>query len=140
MPGVSCDGDGMPVYLTILAVLDLILGILLYVTIRQIQTITTAMDAIDKMACDAKAMADSNSRKINDCYTGIQQIKQMGDELQEFKAAQTKRDINIGKLYIDLYGDIELCKRDNATTYELAAECRNELARMHMAERKVTAD
>lgn len=62
----------------------------------------------------------------------VQQIKQMGDELQEFKAAQTKRDINIGKLYMDLYGDIELCKRDNATTYELAAECRNELTRQHM--------
>lgn len=77
-----------------LACLDLILGILLYVT--------------------------------------VQQIKQMGDELQEFKAAQTKRDINIGKLYMDLYGDIELCKRDNATTYELAAECRNELTRLHM--------
>ena len=85
-----------------LATLDLILGILLYVTIRQ--------------------------------------IKQMGDELQEFKAAQTKRDINIGKLYMDLYDDIELCKRDNATTYELAAECRNELARIHMAERKETAE
>jgi len=64
----------MPVYLTILAVLDLVLGILLYVTIRQIHTLTTAMDAIDKMACEAKAMADSNSRKINDCYTGIQLI------------------------------------------------------------------
>lgn len=70
----------------------------------------------------------------------VQQIKQMGDELQEFKAAQTKRDINIGKLYMDLYGDIELCKRDNATTYELAAECRNELTRQHMAMRKETAE
>lgn len=69
-------------------------------------------------------------------YVTVQQIKQMGDELQEFKAAQTKRDINIGKLYMDLYGDIELCKRDNATTYELAAECRNELTRQHMAARK----
>lgn len=85
----------------ILALLDLVLGILLYVTIRQIQTITAAMDAIDKMACEAKAMADRNGRKINDCYTGIQ-----------------------------------LIKRDTNEAYQLAAECRNELARLHMAERK----
>ncbi|WP_102341272.1 hypothetical protein [Galactobacillus timonensis] len=55
-----------------LAVIDFILGILLYVTIRQIQTLTTAMDAIDKMACDAKAKAERNSRRIEDCYKGIQ--------------------------------------------------------------------
>ena len=55
-----------------LATLDLILGILLYVTIRQIQTLTAAMDAIDKMACDAKAKAERNSRRIEDCYKGIQ--------------------------------------------------------------------
>ena len=84
-----------------LAALDAILGILLYVTIRQIQTITAAMDAIDKMACDAKDMADHNSRKIEDCYTGIQ-----------------------------------LISRDTSKAYSLAAECRNELTRMHMAERK----
>ncbi|MCI6068201.1 MAG: hypothetical protein MR707_08275 [Galactobacillus timonensis] len=94
-----------PALIGILAVLDLILGILLYVTIRQIQTITTAMDAIDKMACEAKAKADSNSRKINDCYTGIQ-----------------------------------LISRDTSEAYTLAAECRNELARMHMAERKENAE
>ena len=76
----------MPVYLTILAVLDLILGILLYVTIRQIQTLTAAMDAIDKMSCDAKAMADSNSRKINDCYTGIQLISRDTSEAYSLAA------------------------------------------------------
>ena len=95
----------MPVYLTILAVLDLILGILLYVTIRQIQTITAALDAIDKMACETKAKADSNSRRIEDCYTAIQ-----------------------------------LCSRDTSEAYTLAAECRNELARLHMKERKETAE
>ena len=88
-----------------LAALDAILGILLYVTIRQIQTITAAMDAIDKMACETKAKADSNSRKINDCYTGIQ-----------------------------------LISRDTSEAYTLAAECRNELARMHMAQRKENAE
>lgn len=91
----------MPVTLIILALLDLVLGILLYVTIRQIHTITAAMDAIDKMSCEAKATADSNSSKINDCYTGIQ-----------------------------------LISRDTSEAYTLAAECRNELARMHMNERK----
>lgn len=95
----------MPVTLIILALLDLVLGILLYVTIRQMQTLTTAMDAIDKMTCEAKAMADSNSRKINDCYKGIQ-----------------------------------LISRDTSEAYTLAAECRNELARMHMAERKEGAN
>lgn len=84
-----------------LAVLDLILGILLYVTIRQIQIINQAMPGIDKMACDAKAKAERNSRRIEDCYTGIQ-----------------------------------LIKRDTSEAYTLAAECRNELARMHMAARK----
>ena len=88
-----------------LAALDAILGILLYVTIRQIQTLTTAMDAIDKMACDAKAKAERNSRRIEDCYKGIQ-----------------------------------LCSRDTSEAYTLAAECRNELARMHMAERKENAE
>ena len=95
----------MPVALIILALLELGFGILLYVTIRQIQTITTAMDAIDKMACDAKAKAERNSRRIEDCYTAIQ-----------------------------------LCSRDTSEAYTLAAECRNELARMHMAERKETAE
>ena len=95
----------MPVYLTILAVLDLILGILLYVTIRQIQTITTAMNAIDKMSCEAKAKAERNSRRIEDCYTAIQ-----------------------------------LCSRDTSEAYTLAAECRNELTRLHMAERKENAE
>lgn len=95
----------MPVTLIILALLDLVLGILLYVTIRQIQTITAAMDAIDKMACEAATKADSNSRKINDCYTGIQ-----------------------------------LISRDTSEAYTLAAECRNELARLHMAQRKETAE
>ena len=95
----------MPVTLAILAALDLVLGVLLYVTIRQIQTITAAMDAIDKMACDAKATADSNSRKINDCYTGIQ-----------------------------------LISRDTSEAYSLAAECRNELARLHIAMRKETSN
>jgi hypothetical protein len=89
----------------VVAAVEIALGVLLYVTIRQIQTITAAMDAIDKMACEAKAMADSNSRKINDCYKGIQ-----------------------------------LISRDTSEAYTLAAECRNELARMHMAERKEGAN
>lgn len=84
-----------------LAALDLILGILLYVTIRQIQTITAAMDAIDKMACEAATKADRNSRKIDDCCKAIQ-----------------------------------LISRDTSEAYQLAAECRNELTRLHMAERK----
>ena len=95
----------MPVTLIILALLDLVLGILLYVTIKQIQTITAALDAIDKMACDAKAKSERNSRRIEDCYKGIQ-----------------------------------LCSRDTSEAYTLAAECRNELARLHMAERKENAE
>ena len=95
----------MPVTLIILALLDLILGILLYVTIKQIHTITTAMDAIDKMSCEAKAKSERNSRRIEDCYTGIQ-----------------------------------LISRDTSEAYTLAAECRNELTRLHMAERKEGAN
>ena len=85
----------------ILAVLDLILGILLYVTIRQIQIINQATQGIDKMACDAAAKADRNAHKVEDCYRAIQ-----------------------------------LISRDTGEAYKIAAECRNELARLHMAARK----
>lgn len=97
----------MPVSLIVgvVAAVEIALGVLFYVTIRQIQTLTTAMDAIDKMACDAKAKSERNSRRIEDCYKGIQ-----------------------------------LCSRDTSEAYTLAAECRNELARMHMAERKENAE
>ena len=84
-----------------LATLDLILGILLYVTIRQIQTITAALDAIDKKACEAATKADRNGHRIEDCCKAIQ-----------------------------------LISRDTSEAYTLAAECRNELARLHMNERK----
>lgn len=84
-----------------LAVLDLILGILLYVTIRQIQIINQAMPGIDKIACLAAANADRNSHKIEDCYRAIQ-----------------------------------LISRDTGEAYKIAAECRNELVRLHMAARK----
>ena len=70
----------------ILAVLDLILGILLYVTIRQIQIIDQTIQGIDKMACDAKDMAEHNSRKINDCYTGIQLIRRDTSEAYSLAA------------------------------------------------------
>jgi len=76
----------MPVTLIILALLDLVLGILLYVTIRQIQTITAAMDAIDKMACDAKAKAERNSRRIEDCYKAIQLISRDTSEAYQLAA------------------------------------------------------
>ena len=89
----------------VVAAVEIALGVLLYVTIRQIQTLTTAMDAIDKMSCNAKAKSERNSRRIEDCYKGIQ-----------------------------------LCSRDTSEAYTLAAECRNELARLHMAERKGTAE
>lgn len=36
----------------------------------------------------------------------------------------------------DCYTGIQLIKRDTNEAYQLAAECRNELARLHMAERK----
>lgn len=62
----------MPVYLTILAVLDLTLGILLYVTIRQIKTITAALDAIDKKACEAARTADHNDYRIDDMFARVQ--------------------------------------------------------------------
>lgn len=84
-----------------LAVLDLILGILLYVTVRQIQNINRSTHVIDKIACDAAAKADRNSHKIEDCYRAIQ-----------------------------------LISRDTSEAYKIAAECRNELTRMHMAARK----
>ena len=89
--------------IAILAVLDLILGILLYVTIRQIQTITAALDAIDKKACEAARKADRNSHRIEDCCKAIQ-----------------------------------LISRDTDEAYKIAAECRNELTRQHMAARKET--
>lgn len=85
----------------ILAVLDLILGVLLYVAIRQIQIIDQTIQGIDKMACDAAANADRNSHKIEDCYRAIQ-----------------------------------LISRDTGEAYKIAAECRNELTRLHMAARK----
>ena len=97
----------MPVSLIVgvVAAVEIALGVLFYVTIRQIQTITTAMDAIDKMACEAVTKADRNSHRIEDCYKAIQ-----------------------------------LISRDTSEAYTLAAECRNELARMHMAERKENAE
>lgn len=55
-----------------LATLDLILGILLYVTIRQIQTITAALDAIDKKACEAAITADHNDYRIDDMFARVQ--------------------------------------------------------------------
>lgn len=88
-----------------LATLDLILGILLYVTIRQIQTITAAMDAIDKMACEAARKADHNDYRINDMFARVQ-----------------------------------ICSRGANDAYRIASECRNELARMHMAMRKETSN
>ncbi|MDY6281865.1 MAG: hypothetical protein SPL40_02225 [Erysipelotrichaceae bacterium] len=80
-----------------LASLDLILGTLLYVTIRQIQIINQATQGIDKMACEAAAKADRNSHRIEDCYKAFQ-----------------------------------LTHRDAGEAYSLAAECRNELTRLHM--------
>lgn len=88
-----------------LATLDLILGILLYVTIRQIQCITRDLSVICDIASTADAKADANDEEIN-----------------------------------KVYKEIDLCKRDTATTYELAAACRNELARMHMVMRKETTN
>ncbi|WP_102342651.1 hypothetical protein [Galactobacillus timonensis] len=73
-----------------LAALDVILGILLYVTIRQIQTITAAMDAIDKMACEAAAKADRNSHRIEDCCKAIQLISR--DTSEAYKIASECRN------------------------------------------------
>ena len=87
-----------------LAALDVILGILLYVTIRQIQTITAALDAIDKKACEAARTADHNDYRIDDMFARVQ-----------------------------------ICSRGANDAYRIATECRNELTRMHMAERKETA-
>ena len=95
----------MPVTLIILALLDLVLGILLYVTIRQIQTITAALDAIDKKACEAARKADHNDYRINDMFARVQ-----------------------------------ICSRGANDAYRIASECRNELARMHMAMRKETTN
>lgn len=88
-----------------LAILDAILGLLLYVTIRQIQTITAAMDVIDKMACEAARTADHNDYRIDDMFARVQ-----------------------------------ICSRGANDAYRIATECRNELARMHMAMRKETAE
>lgn len=76
----------MPVTLIILALLELGFGILLYVTIRQIQTITSAMDAIDKMACEAATKADRNVRKIEDCCKAIQLISRDTSEAYSLAA------------------------------------------------------
>lgn len=88
-----------------LAVIDFALGIMLFVTIRQIQTLTTAINAVDKIAREAKATAVINRRRIDDCCKEIQRIS-----------------------------------RDTHEAYTLAAECRNELTRLHMAERKETSN
>lgn len=74
----------------ILAVLDLILGILLYVTIRQIQIINQATQGIDKMACDAAAKANRNGRKIDDCCKAIQLISR--DTSEAYKIATECRN------------------------------------------------
>lgn len=89
--------------IAVLAVLDLILGILLYVTIRQIQTIDQTIQGIDKKTCEAATKADRNNCRIEDCYTGLR-----------------------------------ICSRDTSEAYKIASECRNELARLHMAMRKET--
>ena len=69
-----------------LAILDAILGLLLYVTIRQIQTITAAMDAIDKMACEAATKADRNGHRIEDCCKAIQLISRDTSEAYQLAA------------------------------------------------------
>ena len=91
--------------IAILAVLDLILGVILYVTIRQIQIIDQAINSIDATASKAANTSAQNNKRIEACYTAIQ-----------------------------------LCSRDTSEAYTLAAECRNELTRMHMAMRKENAE
>lgn len=69
-----------------LAVIDFALGIMLFVTIRQIQTITAAMDAIDKMACEAATKADRNGHRIEDCCKAIQLISRDTSEAYQLAA------------------------------------------------------
>lgn len=69
-----------------LAVLDLILGVLLYVTIRQIQIIDQTIQGIDKMACEAATKADRNVRKIEDCCKAFQLIRRDAGEAYSLAA------------------------------------------------------
>ncbi|MDD7086652.1 MAG: hypothetical protein SPH34_01525 [Lachnospiraceae bacterium] len=98
----------MPVALIILACLDLILGILLYVTVQQIQKMQKEIMAIDKKAAQngidattALAKEAAHDRMIGDIYNGMR-----------------KRD------------------READDTYQMVIAIRNELAARHMKERK----
>lgn len=98
----------MPVSLIILACLDLILGILLYVTVQQIQKMQKEIMAIDKKAAQngidattALAKEAAHDRMIGDIYNGMR-----------------KRD------------------READDTYQMVIAIRNELAARHMKERK----
>ena len=98
----------MPVTLIILALLDLVLGILLYVTVQQIQKMQKEIMAIDKKAAQngidattALAKEAAHDRMIGDIYNGMR-----------------KRD------------------READDTYQMVIAIRNELAARHMKERK----
>ena len=87
MLSLLVHGAGMqPALIGMLAVLDLILGILLYVTIRQIQIIDQTIQGIDKMACEAATKADRNVRKIEDCCKAIQLIRRDTSEAYSLAA------------------------------------------------------
>ena len=97
-----------PALIGILAVLDLILGILLYVTVQQIQKMQKEIMAIDKKAAQngidattALAKEAAHDRMIGDIYNGMR-----------------KRD------------------READDTYQMVIAIRNELAARHMKERK----
>ncbi len=95
-----------------LATLDLILGILLYVTIRQIQIIDKTIESVDQMACEAKKQADLADIKAN------------------------RHEVQIR----DIYEALTRSNRNTNEVYKLAAECRNELVRNRLEAKGETKD
>lgn len=72
----------------------------------------------------------------------IQQVKIIDQTIQGIDKmaceAATKADRNVRKIE-DCCKAIQLISRDTGEAYKIASECRNELTRLHMAQRKETA-
>lgn len=95
----------MPVSLIVgvVAAVEIALGVLLYVTIRQVQIIDKAVEDIGRT-----------------------------------QSGQSKTIVATTADIIRLYGQIAKLSTRIDASYQIAAECRNELTRQHMAMRKET--
>lgn len=104
----------MPVSLIVgvVAAVEIALGVLFYVTIRQVQIIDKAVEDIGRTQSGQSKTIVATSADI----------------------IRAEHEIE------DLYGQIAKLSTRIDASYQIAAECRNELARMHMAQRKETAE